>query len=1498
MSLSSRFKRQSMVMLLIACQACMLAAFQGDGHASHLHSPERGSLPPAGVGNFTSFTTSPLNVSTVNCSILVNVTPAGIDLGTEAVVYTKDNWTTWHRVQSRDDGFLGPVIGTHWISMNAANGSFSQDNGTLEIQDAGDHCFGGDDGTPVKQDAPGLVQPVDGDFSATISLNTSHITLAGEMAGFLFMAGGNIITFRYGIDPVNGSGMLVAIKSTEGVNVELGRKYVQPGKNINMTMGREGNQFMLALPGEYNIVSKAIINCNPVGKVGVFAGGGGILNVSRFTINPSIDMELVSNKTGTMHVDHLPLIRFDGDHHVQFEVNASSTQLRSNPYNITLDCSNGPISFIRADPVETGDVTPDVSFFMAVEDTGFNLGSLQYDSCKFAYERDGSKPDTFINPYNDDFNYNSSVENITIRGFWDVQRNESLNATLVNEETVMCITDTNHSTWNGTRNNVPALMQTIVGKFTVVSRMLFPTSKDISGGLLIDMDDDKSHKIQVESDAGSNFINLTAWSIVGSVMQLENQTLLDGSGDGGVWIKIKQSRGAITVSFSTTGLSYNIYHDLAILSGSDSTIEIGLFASRNESLHVDYWQISPSIKLMMQINIDSFFYIRVSGVPFHQYSSGKNSIRVRITDISNQTSTSNVYYIKTLQPELEEGRILYSDNDQVNLIDYSKDIKSSFYMPNALDVEYLPSDAVLVTTGVPGTGRIVVVDTNGSEIWSHTGAGGLDFDFPHDADRLENGNTLIADTGNDRVVEINPDGEIMWQWNAFDHFDPADADGGISHLNDVDRLANGNTLICLRNLDAIVEVEPSGAIAWQYGGPHAGLLDHPHNPDRITTGNTIICDSGNRRVLEITPSGEVTWNYKPMDGDEPFFGWPRDADLLPNGHLLVSDTKIGFGGENAIYEVDRASGEFLWELETTDANYDADVVYTHVPTSWALSPANLTYHTRKIDLILDSTSPFDSLYYQIHDDTTGLWIHESPIEYTGRDQLIFQDEHTYTLVTFANQSGGFGGGYPQDDSIQREAGPSWQVTFTVNSSAVIPMDVPYSGTTILDSFHPIPRIIEVDALNNTIWSIDLPVDDEHNVLSTSIFGTDPMPNGHVLTCLNQFYPNLTVVSKIMEIDMHGNVFWQYRDIFASNNWGYVIHDVDYILETDTFLIADTNREKVTEIDRSGKVIWEWDSEDYYYTVGLRNHLNDADRLPNGNTLVSLRNQNLVVEINPDGETVWSVGDPANSSIIKKQHNPTRLNNNHTIVCDSGNNRIVEFAGNGTMVWSTEGFTELGLVFPRGAERFPNGNTLITDSFNNRNVEINPAGRIVWEHSNSQGAYDADRMMRLSPVVNATFPCNDSYTEGSWGINITTQENATSGWFSLYSATNESWFIIKKELVDGYHGPIYLEPGNYLARIMIQGNLSGNIMVGSDQYHDVELLETWFTVEPRHPEGNLYLILALGITGGLLALPMIWKHFRDRRHDLGSPSSPSGDGKEASATNGDMPVRDDDLKLEF
>lgn len=78
--------------------------------------------------------------------------------------------------------------------------------------------------------------------------------------------------------------------------------------------------------------------------------------------------------------------------------------------------------------------------------------------------------------------------------------------------------------------------------------------------------------------------------------------------------------------------------------------------------------------------------------------------------------------------------------------------------------QWLGNNAVLVADS--DNDRIVELHRTESgrweAAWALERAGGVTFNWPRDADRLPNGNTLITDTLNRRIVEVNETGAVVW----------------------------------------------------------------------------------------------------------------------------------------------------------------------------------------------------------------------------------------------------------------------------------------------------------------------------------------------------------------------------------------------------------------------------------------------------------------------------------------------------------------------------------------------------------------------------------------------------------------------------------------------------------------------------------------------------------------------------------------------------------------
>jgi hypothetical protein len=220
-----------------------------------------------------------------------------------------------------------------------------------------------------------------------------------------------------------------------------------------------------------------------------------------------------------------------------------------------------------------------------------------------------------------------------------------------------------------------------------------------------------------------------------------------------------------------------------------------------------------------------------------------------------------------------------------------------------IEMELLPNDNILYTVTDHG---VYEVDRSGKIVWQY-----LTSKIDHDADRLPNGNTIfvfgMTDQKSDaQVTEINPKGEIVWQWYARDHFDKAPynsiyEEGSWVHTNAVTRLANGNTLISLRNFDFVVEVDPKGDVVRTIG---EGIFNHQHDPELQPDGNLLVANHGNpNQAIELDPDGNIAWSYTILNQkNSPI----RDVNRLPNGNTLITGTM-------EIIEV-TPEGKVVWRL--------------------------------------------------------------------------------------------------------------------------------------------------------------------------------------------------------------------------------------------------------------------------------------------------------------------------------------------------------------------------------------------------------------------------------------------------------------------------------------------------------------------------------------------------------------------------------------------------------
>lgn len=235
------------------------------------------------------------------------------------------------------------------------------------------------------------------------------------------------------------------------------------------------------------------------------------------------------------------------------------------------------------------------------------------------------------------------------------------------------------------------------------------------------------------------------------------------------------------------------------------------------------------------------------------------------------------------------------------------------------------------------------------------------------------------------------------------------------------------------------------------------------------------------------------------------------------------------------------------------------------------------------------------------------------------------------------------------------------------------------------------------------------------------------------------------------------------------------HDVDQLNDTH-FLVADYGADAVFIVDtETGIRPWTWTVESDVSKqsggayAGDWAHLNDVEYLPDGRIMVSLRNQDRVVFVDPTTgiEPEWTLGSEDDYEILYEQHNPDYIpaarGGPAVLVADSENTRIVEYHRDADGAWNqTWQWRDNQLQWPRDADRLPNGHTLVTDSNGNRVVTVNQTGAVVQTIPIAR-PYEAERLgsgpessggeARTSSASSATSSDGDQTTAQAGGFSL-------------------------------------------------------------------------------------------------------------------------------------------------
>ncbi|VAX36603.1 hypothetical protein MNBD_PLANCTO02-859, partial [hydrothermal vent metagenome] len=239
-----------------------------------------------------------------------------------------------------------------------------------------------------------------------------------------------------------------------------------------------------------------------------------------------------------------------------------------------------------------------------------------------------------------------------------------------------------------------------------------------------------------------------------------------------------------------------------------------------------------------------------------------------------------------------------------------------------------------------------------------------------------------------------------------------------------------------------------------------------------------------------------------------------------------------------------------------------------------------------------------------------------------------------------------------------ENGQTVKLDFTANSTIKLGRTLVAYGTSRN------VRIVDYNANEEEIWSIK-------THYPGACIG---LPNGHRLI-------SPALLHTIDEYNANGIKIWT-----LSNLPGYVV-SLQRLPNGNTFVVAGN---KVLEYSHDKFVVWKF-----------KKMVRAASRLSNGNTLIMLYSGTEMIEVDPNGKTVWEITLPFNSQVFQ------RLPNGNTLIANRNGKTIDEYTKDKRRM-SRLKITQQIIRF----QRLSNGNTLISN--NQGAYEYAPSGKIIWQ----------------------------------------------------------------------------------------------------------------------------------------------------------------------------------------
>jgi outer membrane protein assembly factor BamB len=251
----------------------------------------------------------------------------------------------------------------------------------------------------------------------------------------------------------------------------------------------------------------------------------------------------------------------------------------------------------------------------------------------------------------------------------------------------------------------------------------------------------------------------------------------------------------------------------------------------------------------------------------------------------------------------KDRRVLAADysTKRIAIVDGAGNVEWEYPIDNIHDLHCLPDGNILFQTSMT---RLLEVDPKTDKIVWQYDAGKMNGNAGkrvevHAFQRLPDGNTIIAESGVGRIIEVDKGGNIVRQLKLKVARNDPHRDTRL-----VRKLDNGHYLVAHEGEGAVREYDAQGNVVWDYPVP---LFGKPrkggHGPDafgnavfcalRLPNGNTLIATGNGHSVLEVTPDKKIVWEIHQDDLKGVKLAWVTTLQALPNGNVIIGNCHAG-----------------------------------------------------------------------------------------------------------------------------------------------------------------------------------------------------------------------------------------------------------------------------------------------------------------------------------------------------------------------------------------------------------------------------------------------------------------------------------------------------------------------------------------------------------------------------------------------------------------------------